>query len=200
MILSQIITQEILTNSLKEVFELETLPTWYYNPIKNWLMLYGNEEVRNDDVNITTSRLNEVLYNYRDNLKVKYSQYQTLMNALTSPNQTTTSSVNGNNTSTNQNSSNSKDITSSNNKISQGMGGGDLTNQDGQFNYNLDVGNATNTNTSSNNASSSETINETRSVEVNDVYMKLETLKYETSNIFANLVRDLNLNLLLRVW
>lgn len=200
MILSQLITQEILTNSLKEVFELETLPTWYYNPIKNWLMLYGNEEVRNDDVNITTSRLNEVLYNYRDNLKVKYSQYQTLMNALTSPNQTTTSSINGNNTSTNQNSSNSKDITSSNNKISQGMGGGDLTNQDGQFNYNLDVGNATNTNTSSNNASSSETINETRSVEVNDVYMKLETLKYETSNIFANLVRDLNLNLLLRVW
>lgn len=199
MILSQLITQEILTNSLKEVFELETLPTWYYNPIKNWLMLYGNEEVRNDDVNITTSRLNEVLYNYRDNLKVKYSQYQTLMNALTSPNQTTTSSINGNNTSTNQNSSNSKDITSSNNKISQGMGGGDLTNQDGQFNYNLDVGNATNTNTSSNNASSSETINETRSVEVNDVYMKLETLKYETSNIFANLVRDLNLNLLLRV-
>lgn len=200
MILSQVITQEILSNSLKEVFELETLPTWYYNPIKNWLVLYGTEEVRNDNVDIMTARLNEVLFNYRDNLRVKYQQYQTLMNALTNPNQTTTSTTTGDNTSTNQNTATSNDTTTSNNKVSEGMGGGDLTNQDGQFHYNLDVGNATNTNTSNNNASSTEKINETRSIEVNDVYMKLETLKYETSNIFANLVRDLNLNLLLRTW
>lgn len=200
MTLNQVLTTDNLNASLKEVFELETIPVWYGNPINNWFILYGNEEVRNDDPNITLLRLNEVLYNYRDNLRIKYQQYQTLTNALTNPNQTTTSTITGDNTSTNQGTSTSNDTSTSNNKVSEGMGGGDLSNQDGQFHYNQDVGNATNTNTSNTNATANEKINETRSVETNDVYMKLETLKYETSNIFANLVRDLNLNLLLRIW
>lgn len=200
MTLNQVLTTQNLSTALQEVFELDTIPDWYGKPINNWFMLYGNEEVRNDDSNIMEYRLKEVLFNYRDNLRVKYQQYQTLTNALTNPNQTTTSTRTGDNTSTNQGTSTSNDTTNSNNKVSEGMGGGDLSNQDGQFHYNLDVGNATNTNTSNSNASATEKINETATTEVNDVYMKLETLKYETSNIFANLVRDLNLNLLLRVW
>lgn len=180
--------------------DIYTTPSWISDPITRWYELHQTETAINDDSTIMGYKLVATLAKYRDRVMVKYKQYTALINTIENPGLTskTTSDNTLSNTTTNQTTNTS--TSNVNDKTSQGMGGGDATNQTGNFSYTTDITSSNENATANSTGQSNETTNLVTSTTTTDAYMSLEGLKHEVSTIFTALMEDLSLTLLINIW
>lgn len=201
--LNEVITQTTYNDAITATFgfsDIYETPSWISDPITRWYQLNQYEAAINDNSEIMSFKLVATLAKYRDRIMVKYNQYQTLIKTLENP------SLTSKTTSDNSLTSNAKSTTSNtgnstvSNKYSEGMGGGDASNQAGNFRYANDNTTSSETSNSTNTGESTESNNLNSTTTTTDAYMSLEGLKHEISTIFTSLFEDLTLTLLINIW
>lgn len=201
--LNEVITLQTYNEAVAATFgedDIYNVPSWISAPFSHWYSLNQNESAINDDSTIMGNKLIVTLMRYRDRIQVKYNQYNALINTLKNPSLTskTTSDNTLSNTTTNESSNTGN--SSVTDKYQQGMGGGDLANQSGNFSFSNDQTNSTDTATSNSTGKVNETNNLVTSTSTTDAYMSLEGLKHDITTIFTSVFEDLTLTLLLNIW